>query len=429
MSSYINTTGINVNFPTSGLNNLGQGFRDNWSAIVQQLNNTNTAITTIEANFGLVYDLISGITGITGPQGLTGPYGPTGPTGSTANLGNVTISGNNMVVPGNTIGNIFVANTSISVAPGNQYSLSLYGNEINTPEYNGVFEIAVNYTGYQSGISQYRNFTVYDGKNNPIFSVNGANSTVSASQSLIVGNINSSSATMTFEDSVRQVQFVLDGYGSLMLFDQTASYPRWISDIDGNFEVFGNTQILQSLTVNGDTDIIGNVNVYGHTTIDGNVIMNGASIQVTGSLQVDDSALVTGTLQVDDSALVTGSITATSGFNTIAGANIRISTNQITSPAYNGESPIWINYTGYQGGISQYRDLTIFDGKRNQILGVIGSNASVSIGGNLNISGNTVIQGNLLIASTSGTPVNTTTPASWLKIQVGSAYYYQPLYQ
>jgi hypothetical protein len=51
------------------------------------------------------------------------------------------------------------------------------------------------------------------------------------------------------------------------------------------------------------------------------------------------------------------------------------------------------------------------------------------IAGNLYIGGNTIIQGNLTIASTTGTPVNTTTPAAWLKVQVGASYYYQPLYQ
>ena len=49
MSSNISTTGINVNFPISGLNNPGQGFRSNFNAIVQAL---NTAVNKISASNG-----------------------------------------------------------------------------------------------------------------------------------------------------------------------------------------------------------------------------------------------------------------------------------------------------------------------------------------------------------------------------------------
>jgi len=49
--------------------------------------------------------------------------------------------------------------------------------------------------------------------------------------------------------------------------------------------------------------------------------------------------------------------------------------------------------------------------------------------GNIIVTGNTVVNGNLNISSTSGTPGNTSTPASWLKIYVGGAEYFLPLYQ
>lgn len=72
MASNISTTGINVNFPVSGLSNNSQGFRDNFLAI-------KTALDTAAAEI----DVLTGITGITGPLGPTGPAGgPTGPTGA-----------------------------------------------------------------------------------------------------------------------------------------------------------------------------------------------------------------------------------------------------------------------------------------------------------------------------------------------------------
>jgi hypothetical protein len=48
---------------------------------------------------------------------------------------------------------------------------------------------------------------------------------------------------------------------------------------------------------------------------------------------------------------------------------------------------------------------------------------------NITTSGNTTVSGNLNIASTSGTPGNTASPASWLKVHVGGVEYFMPLYQ
>jgi len=85
MSSNISTTGINVNFPISGLNNPGQGFRSNFNAIVQALNTASVEISNLQ------YIAVSGITGptgVTGPNGgPTGPHGSTGPTGVTGSQG------------------------------------------------------------------------------------------------------------------------------------------------------------------------------------------------------------------------------------------------------------------------------------------------------------------------------------------------------
>lgn len=46
--SNINTTGINVNYPTPGVNNSSQGFRDNFAAIANNLNTAGTEITELQ---------------------------------------------------------------------------------------------------------------------------------------------------------------------------------------------------------------------------------------------------------------------------------------------------------------------------------------------------------------------------------------------
>ena len=46
--STINTNGINVNYPTPGINNNSQGFRDNFASIVTNLNAAGTEITDLQ---------------------------------------------------------------------------------------------------------------------------------------------------------------------------------------------------------------------------------------------------------------------------------------------------------------------------------------------------------------------------------------------
>lgn len=87
MPPYINTSNINVNFPVAFVNNNSQDFRNNWNAIVTELNNANAAIEATNANFQLVYDILNGLASVTGPQGNTGPTGPTGVAGSATNTG------------------------------------------------------------------------------------------------------------------------------------------------------------------------------------------------------------------------------------------------------------------------------------------------------------------------------------------------------
>jgi hypothetical protein len=50
MTSAINTNGINVNYPVPGINNSSQGFRDNFSAIKNDLNIASTEITDLQNN-------------------------------------------------------------------------------------------------------------------------------------------------------------------------------------------------------------------------------------------------------------------------------------------------------------------------------------------------------------------------------------------
>jgi hypothetical protein len=48
MTSNINTGSINVNYPTAGINNLSQGFRNNWAGIATNLNTAGAEISDLQ---------------------------------------------------------------------------------------------------------------------------------------------------------------------------------------------------------------------------------------------------------------------------------------------------------------------------------------------------------------------------------------------
>ena len=87
MSVYIDTSGINVNTPVAFVNNDSQPIRDNWAAIAKQLNNANSAIAALNANFGLVVDLINSISGYSGFSGFSGYSGISGASGYSGQAG------------------------------------------------------------------------------------------------------------------------------------------------------------------------------------------------------------------------------------------------------------------------------------------------------------------------------------------------------
>lgn len=64
MTSSINTTGINVNYPVAGVDNNSQGFRDNFAAITAQFTTAASEITTLQ-NFSAVNNAANNFNGNT----------------------------------------------------------------------------------------------------------------------------------------------------------------------------------------------------------------------------------------------------------------------------------------------------------------------------------------------------------------------------
>jgi hypothetical protein len=79
------------------------------------------------------------------------------------------------------------------------------------------------------------------------------------------------------------------------------------------------------------------------------------------------------------------------------------------------------NYTG--GNVSGNVNILATTTSNSTTTGALTVSGGAGIAGNINIGGN------LSVSSTTGTPSNTASPANWLKIHVGGATYYIPLYQ
>lgn len=105
----------------------------------------------------------------------------------------------------------------------------------------------------------------------------------------------------------------------------------------------------------------------------GLIINNTGVITTNGSLPLTGGTL-TGALN--------GTTITTSG--AIKGNQISIVNNQINRYDYDGTAPISINYTGYNGGTTQFRSFTIYDGKQNIVADFTGSNKSTNLYGPLN---------------------------------------------
>ena len=92
------------------------------------------------------------------------------------------------------------------------YDLQLVGNQINTPVANYVSEVAVNYTGYQGGTTQYRNFTVYNGMQSAIAQFLGSTSSTTFNG----GGSNTSAVTIQSANTFGGV-----GYAGLLTLSNT----------------------------------------------------------------------------------------------------------------------------------------------------------------------------------------------------------------
>ena len=174
---------------------------------------------------------------------------------------------------------------------------------------NSNSEIAVNYAGYQSGLTQFRDFSIYDGTGNGV------------------------------------AKFI----GSIKL-----------------------TELFGSLDVSGD------VHPNAYRSSDGTYGASAAS----GGFTFKNGLFTGGAISVPWEDITSIPLRISNYVN----SNLNIRNNIIEENTTNGNASVTINYTGYNSGTTQFRDLEVFDGKGDSVAKFSGSSKLTTLFGNLDVT-------------------------------------------
>jgi cytoskeletal protein CcmA (bactofilin family) len=182
----------------------------------------------------------------------------------------------------------------------------------------------------------------------------------------------------------------------------------------GNLNVLGDTLYAQNgsnrvginnknpqfdLDVKGSANVSGNI-ICANALITGNLVISNGNVGINNTnpqynLDIKGSANISNTLFVNKNQAF----------------NCYLTNNQLNS-SYdtNGESELALNYAGYLGGTTQFRNTTFYNGKNTAIARLLGSTGNFGIGtitptaklevnGSVKVSGTTSLLGVLLNAS------------------------------
>jgi hypothetical protein len=149
---------------------------------------------------------------------------------------------------------------------------------------------------------------------------------------------------------------------------------------DGNHNTAGKTYMLVAgPTAKLLTDILG-ISITGSAaTLTTPRAINGVNFDGSAPITVTAAA---GTLTGSTLAagVTASSLTSVGALTDLTAANIKIAGNEIDQVATNADQALYINYHGYAGGDTQFRDLIIANGKTGAIATFDGSTGHVGIG-------------------------------------------------
>ena len=133
-------------------------------------------------------------------------------------------------------------------------------------------------------------------------------------------------------------------------------------------------------------------------------VVTDAALSAAGALSLTCGVTpITGTLTSGKVPLANGTNTLTSsdidldngtsvGFFTGGANGIYIDANSLNfAYSNNATATVWLNYNGYQNGTTQYRNLTLGNGKEAAVLTLTGSTLGAEFAGALTVDGNTTL--------------------------------------
>ena len=191
-----------------------------------------------------------------------------------------------------------------------------------------------------------------------------------------------------------------DAAGSTKLYiKDSATASRFSVDSDGNMETYGtisfgtlgstDTNLYRSAADTLKTDdalsVAGALSVSGHVTTEG-VTSTGAT--GTGKFVFDTSP----TLATPNIGAATASSLSSSGI--IKNDYLRLSTNTFEEYLTDTDgAAINVNYRGYNGGTTRFRDFLVYNGKNTVILNIDGSTSGATFSGALAVNGHVTLEG------------------------------------
>ena len=271
-------------------------------------------------------------------------------TGSGAGTVALAITGANSVFSGS------VTAPTLQTSSGN---IVITGQEIySNSEYSGNDgAVRINRFGYQGGQTKFRDVNIYDGKGTSILTVDGSTGNTNIPNgSLMVGSTTAPEKPVHIKSADNQPLRVesTDAYSGIELKDSgSATLPPLISSLSDGFLLYGGHASTRPLLLNLSSS---GATFSGAVTIDGTTFLDGGNGYFRDSVGNSFS----------------------SGWN-----------------ANSDDHSTWINFEGYQGGTTKFRDLRIGNGKQQAIAMFDGSSGHFNVYNSLMVGATTAPTGKL----------------------------------
>jgi len=158
----------------------------------------------------------------------------------------------------------------------------------------------------------------------------------------------------------------------------------------------------------------------GDTLINPTGVYKNLSFNRYFSIPLLNSAITIGS---SNSVAFNGNISAVAG--TFTGQNLTINGNQIDEYATNANGEVALNYTGYAGGTTQFRDTEIFNGKNATVAKFIGATNAAYFSGSVGVGTSTPPQPLTVVGNgtfSSAVTIGTNAFVSGASLTTGGAY-------